>query len=91
MVVIVMVATHTGIIVKIACQIIQHNIICIAPHTAVELNTGLVQRHLCAATNAAANEDVHILFLQEACQSAVTVTGSIYHLRRSDLAVFYIV
>ena len=64
-IVIVVVATNTGVIHQLTGKQRLHSLISITGNTAKQLDTCLLQRHLRAATNAAANEHIDALFLKE--------------------------
>ena len=58
---IVVVAVYIGVIAQIASQQRGDRRVGIAADTAVELDAGLRQRHLCAAADAAADQRIHCL------------------------------
>lgn len=91
MIVVVVIAANAGVVRKLTHQQRLYRLICIAADAAVQLNIDICQRHLSAATDTAADQGVHTLCLQKACQCAVSVTGGIYHLRRQNLAVLHFI
>ena len=89
--VVVVVAAYIGVKCQLTCKQCLHRLVCITADTAVQTDIGICQRHLCAATDAAADQGIHTLCLQKACQRPVTVTVGVHHLRRQDLAVLHLV
>ena len=71
-VMVVVVAADIGIKVQCACQEQGNSLIGIATDTAVELNTSLAECHLCAAADAAADQNIGIQCAQNTGQCAVT-------------------
>lgn len=91
MIVVVVAAADAGVIVQLTHDERLHRLVCVTADTAKEPDAGLLQCHLCAATDAAADQGIYPLCLQKACQRTVSVTGGIYHLRRQNLAVLHFI
>lgn len=89
--VVVVAATDTGVVGKLTHEQCLHRLVCITADTAVKPDVCICQRHLGAATDAAADQCVHTLRLQKACQRAVAVTVGVHHLGGYDLAVLYLI
>ena len=65
--------------------------ICIACHTAIQLDSCRCQCHLCTAADAAANQRVNTVFRQETCQCTVTAAVGRNNSSVLHRAVLYIV
>ena len=87
----VVVAADIGIIIQIAGQECFHSIVSVTGNAALELDASLSQSHLCAAADAATNQDINTAAEQETCQSAVAAAVGIHDLGGDDGAVFYVV
>ena len=90
-VVIVVIATNIGVEFQSACQKQSNCLVCIAPDTTVEFDAGLLECHLCAAANAAANQNICLHSLQQTCQCAVTTAHGVNNLGSNDLAIFHVI
>lgn len=88
---IVVFTMHIGIESKIAGNKSIYRFIGITADTAVELYSVFCQRHLCAATNAAANKCICFYSGEYAGQCTVAGAVGIYKLCFNDFAVFNIV
>ena len=87
----VVVAADIGIVIQIAGQKCFHSIICVTGNAAIEFDAGLSQSHLCAAADAAADQNINTAAKQEACQSAVAAAVGIHDLGGNDVAIFDVV
>ena len=90
-VMVMVVALNIGIEAKITGKLIFHCGVCIAPNTAVELDTSLLEGHLCAAADTAADQHICIQAGQNTGQSAVAAAAGIYNLGRNNSAIFHFV
>ena len=90
-VMIVVVALNIGIVAKITGQVIFYSCVCVAPNTAVELDTSLLEGHLGAAADTAADQHICIQTGQNTGQSAVAAAAGIHNLGRNNSAVFHFV
>ena len=68
MLMVVMVAANIGIISQPVCQEGLDRLVRIAPDAAVKPDTGIGKGHLSAAADAAADQDLHAVSGQKACQ-----------------------
>ena len=85
----VMVITmNIGVIAQISAEQCAHRCISVPADTAVELDARIGQSCLGTAADAPANQSVHAVLHQEACQCAVTAAVGINNFRMSDFAVF---
>lgn len=92
MVVLAMViALYVGIVCKLACQQCLDSCVCITGNTAEKLDPRILQGHLSAAANAAADENVCIENLQNASQCAMPLTAGTYYLRGDDPAILNLI
>ena len=85
MVMFVVAAANARIISQLTHQQCLYCLVSIAADAAKQLDTSLCQRHLCAATDAAADQYIDTLGFQKACQGAMTKAGRIHHLGRRHL------
>ena len=77
----VMVVTFgIGIISKVPCNKALYRFVCISVDTAIELNTGLGKCHLCAASNAAADQHIYIELGKKARKCAVSAAIGVDYL-----------
>ena len=86
-VVVVMIALHVGIVSNVTCQQCFHRIVRLTANTAKQTDTRLCQCHLCTATDAAANQNIHAIGCQKACQRTVTAAVGINDLLLHHLIV----
>ena len=68
-----------------------HRGICVTGHAAKEPDAGLRQCHLCAATNAAADQNIHIQHIQNPGQSAVAAAAGVHYRSGKDLVIRYLI
>ena len=69
----VMTALDAGIKLQLPRQQRLHRRIRVAGHPATQLNAGLRQRRLCAASDPAADQQIHAVNLQKSCQRSMSV------------------
>lgn len=62
-----------------------------AADAAVQFDTDFCQRGLCAASNAAADQNIHMAAAQKASQCPMSASMSIYNLRAFDFFLFNII
>ena len=87
MLVIMVVTVNIGIVAQTSVEQCAHRRISIPTDTAVELDARLGQCCLRTAADASANQSVHAVLHQEACQCAVTAAVGINNFRMDDFAV----
>ena len=85
--VVMVVTVNIGIVAQISAEQRVHRRVSLPADAAVELDTRLGQCRLRAAADAAANQSIHALPRQEACQRAVTAAVGINDFRMDDFAV----
>ena len=88
---IVVVTLHIGIECQSAVYKSLYSRICITGDTTVELNVCGCERHLCAATDAAANQNIGIQCSQNTGKCAVAAAHGVDYLGSDDLSICYIV
>ena len=84
---VVMITADVGIVCKRACQQGVHRCVRFAADAAVELDTGLRQRHLGAAADTAADQGIYAMCNQESSQCAVTASIGIDYFGTYNLAI----
>jgi hypothetical protein len=89
--VVVVVAPDIGIEFQSSGKQGLHRGICVTGHAAEQPDAGLRQCHLCAAANAAANQNIHIQHIQNAGQSAVAAAAGVHHRSGNDLVIRHLV
>ena len=89
--VLMVIATGIGIIVKRSGSKRFCCFICRSLYTGVQFDSGLRKCHLSAHADATADQRIDFCLLQEACQQAVATTVGVYNLGIHDSAVFHIV
>ena len=85
--VIMVVTVNIGIVVQTSAEQSLHRCVSVPADTAVELDARFGQSCLRTAADASANQSVHALLHQEACQCAVTAAVGVNDFRMSDFAV----
>ena len=85
--VVMVVAVNIGIVAQISAEQCVHRCVSVPADTAVELDARFGQSCLRTAADASANQSVHALLHQEACQCAVTAAVGVNDFRMSDFAV----
>ena len=85
--VVMVVTVNTGIVAQIPVEQCAHRRVSVPADTAVELDARFGQSCLRTAADASANQSVHALLHQEACQCAVTTAIGVNDFRMSDFAV----
>ena len=85
--VVMVVTVNIGIVAQISVEQCAHRRISVSADTAVELDACFGQSRLCTAADATANQSVHAVLHQEACQCAVTAAVGINNFRMNDFAV----
>lgn len=91
MLMVMMITAHIRIEFRTACQQGRHRIICVTADTAVQADPGACQRRLCTAADAAADQRIHLMLFQKACQCAVAAAQSGNHLCRNDCTILNLV
>lgn len=84
---VMVVTVNIGIVAQISAEQCAHRCVSVPADTAVELDTRLGQGCLRTAADASANQSVHAVLHQEACQCAVTAAVGVNDFRMSDFAV----
>ena len=84
---VMVVTVNIGIVAQISAEQCAHRCVSFSTDTAVELDTRLGQSCLRTAADASANQSVHTVLHQEACQCAVTAAVGVNDFRMRDFAV----
>ena len=84
---VMVVTVNIGIVVQTSAEQCVHRCVSVPADTAVELDTRLGQSCLRTAADASANQSVHTVLHQEACQCTVTAAVGVNDFRMSDFAV----
>ena len=84
---VMVVTVNIGIVAQISAEQCVHRCVSVPADTAVELDTRLGQSCLRTAADASANQSVHAVLHQEACQCAVTAAVGVNDFRMDDFAV----
>lgn len=84
---VMVIAVNIGIVVQTSAKQCAHRRVSVPADTAVELDARLGQSCLRTAADASANQSVHAVLHQEACQCAVTAAVGINDFRMDDFAV----
>ena len=71
MLVVMVVAVNIGVVAQISAEQCAHRRVSVPTDTAVELDTRFGQSRLRTAADASADQSVHVVLHQEACQCAV--------------------
>ena len=87
MLVVMVVTVNIGIVAQTSAEQCAHCRVSVPADTAIELDTRLGQSCLRTAADAAADQSVHAVLHQEACQCAVTAAVGVNDFRMSDFAV----
>ena len=75
--VVMVVTVNIGVVAQISVEQCAHRRISVPADTAVELDTCFGECCLCTVADASANQSVHAVLHQEACQCAVTASVGI--------------
>ena len=86
-----MLAAHKRIIDQFSFQQIFYRFLRFTGSSAVNLDPGLGQSLLGSAANAAANQRIHTLGCQKACQGAVPASGRIHQSFAADLSLCHFI
>lgn len=84
---VMVVTVNIGIVAQTSVEQCAHRRISVPADTAVELDARFGQCCLRTAADAPADQSVHAVLHQEACQCAVTATVGVNDFRMSDLTV----
>ena len=84
---VMVIAVNIGIVAQIYTEQCAHRRISVPADTAVELDARFGQSCLRTSADASANQSVHAVLHQEACQCAVTAAVGVNDFRMSDFAV----
>ena len=84
---VVVVTVNIGIVVQTSAEQCVHRCVSVPADTAVELDARFGECCLRTAADASANQSVHAVLHQEACQCAVTAAVGVNDFRMSDFAV----
>ena len=87
MLVVMVVTVNIGIVAQISAEQCAHRRVSVPADTAVELDARFGQSCLRTSADASANQSVHAVLHQEACQCAVTAAVGINNFRMRDFAV----
>ena len=87
MLVVMVVAVNIGVVAQISAEQCAHRRVSVPTDTTVELDTRFGQSRLRTAADASANQSVHAVLHQEACQCAVAAAVGINNFRMNDFAV----
>ena len=87
MLVVIVVTVNIGIMAQISAEQCVHRCFSVPADTAVELDARFGQSRLRTAADASANQSVHAVLHQEACQCAVTAAVGVNDFRMNDFAV----
>ena len=84
---VMVVTVNIGIVAQISVEQCAHRRVSVPADTAVELDARFGQSSLRTAADASANQSVHTVLHQEACQCAMTAAGGVNNFRMDDFAV----
>ena len=84
---VVVVAVNIGIVTQVIAEQGVYSCICITLNAAVELDARFGQRCLRSAADASANQSVHTVLHQKACQCAMAAAVGVNDFRMNDLAI----
>ena len=84
---VMVVTVNIGIVAQTSAEQCVHRCVSVPADTAVELDARFGQSCLRTAADASANQSVHAVLHQEACQCAVTAAVGINNFRMNDFAV----
>ena len=84
---VMVVTVNIGVVAQTSAEQSLHRCVSVPADTAVELDARFGQSCLRTAADASANQSVHALLHQEACQCAVTAAVGVNDFRMSDFAV----
>ena len=84
---IMVVTVNIGIVAQTSVEQCAHRRVSVPADTAVELDARFGECCLRTAADASANQSVHAVLHQEACQCAVTAAVGVNDFRMSDFAV----
>ena len=84
---VMVVTVNIGIVAQTSVEQCTHRRISVPTDTAVELDTRFGECCLRTSTDASANQSVHTVLHQEACQCAVTTAVGVNDFRMSDFSV----
>ena len=85
--VVMVITVNIGIVAQISAEQCAHRGVSVPADTAVELAARFGQSRLCTAADASANQSVHAVLHQKACQCTVTAAVGINNFRMDDFAV----
>ena len=84
---VMVVTVNIGVVAQTSAEQCAHRCVSVPADTAVELDARLGQCCLRTAADASANQSVHAVLHQEACQCAVTAAVGVNDFRMDDFAV----
>ena len=84
---VMVVTVNIGIVAQISAEQCAHRRVSVPADTAVELDARFGECCLRTAADASANQSVHAVLHQEACQCAVTAAVGVNDFRMNDFAV----
>ena len=84
---VMVVTVNIGVVAQTSAEQSLHRCVSVPADTAVELDARLGQSCLRTAANASANQSVHTVLHQEACQCAVAAAVGINNFRMRDFAI----
>ena len=85
--VVMVITVNIGVVAQISAEQCAHRRVSVPADTAVELDARFGECCLRTAADASANQSVHAVLHQEACQCAVTAAVGVNDFRMSDFAV----
>ena len=91
MIMVMVAAADIGIILQAVGEKCLHSIVSIPTDTAKNPDSSLRQRHLRTAAYAAADQGIHPLLPQKACQRAMSIAVGIHHNGGLHFSVFHLV
>lgn len=86
-----MVAMNIRVVIETAGKQRLYRFVGAAGHTAIEFDPGLCQCLLCACTDTAADQRVHLQAGQKSCQSTVTAAVGVHNLLSGDLSIVHVI
>ena len=84
---VMVVTVNIGVVAQISAEQCAHRHVSVPADTAVEIDTRFGECCLRTAADASANQSVHAVLHQKACQCAVTAAVGVNDFRMNDFAV----
>ena len=89
--VVVMITPDIGVEIQLTCCQCFCCCISAAGNTTVKPDTRIAECHLRTATDAAADQGIHLQGAQNSCQRTMAAAARIHNLRRNDISIFHII